>query len=187
MYTIMKKGGNYGASGYGDYLWGQNQNAVPGSGNLIQAVGNPNDFKGGSRNGGSGILTTAAVPAVLLAANHLYKRKRKNRSKKRIIGGEGNMMSSLMNAQLSSMNQMQQIQSQLLPQTPSGTIISSTTETGSQTMKYGGNGLIETVAVPAVLLTANHLYRPLHKPRKSFYKKTQKRGKRSRRFSMKKR
>lgn len=179
----MKKGGNYSAADYGVYLWGQNQQAIPGSGNLIQAVGNPQSIKGGSRKGGRGILTTAAVPAVLVTANHLYNGKRKKSSKKRILGGQGNMADNLINSQLNSITQMQELQKQLLPVTPSGTIISSSVENGTPPVTYGGKGIIESVAVPAVLLTANHLYRP----RRSVNKKTQKRGKRSRRYSVKNR
>lgn len=183
VYIMMKKGGNYSAADYGVYLWGQNQQAIPGSGNLIQAVGNPQSIKGGSRKGGRGILTTAAVPALLIAANHLYNGKRKKTSKKRILGGDGNMANNLITAQLNSITQMQELQNQLLPQTPSGTIISSSAENGTPPITYGGKGIIETVSVPAVLLTANHLYRP----HKSLNKKTQKRGKRSRRYSVKNR
>ena len=177
----MKKGGD-GASDYGTYVWGTNQHPLNGSGNLIQAVGDPNQYKGGKkkgRSGGKGILTAAAVPAVLVTANHFYNpRSRKNKYKK---GGAGLSTQD----QLSNItNSINTIQTQILPQTPSGTIHSNSSETTTYSGTYrGGKGLLETIAVPAVLLTANHLY----KPRKSLYKKTQKRGKRSRRYSVKRR
>lgn len=76
-------------------------------------------------------------------------------------------------------NSINQLQTQILPAAPSGTINSNTSETRS--IVGGGVGVLETIAVPAVLLTANQLY----KPRKSLRKVTRKRGKRSRRYSVK--
>ena len=184
----MKKGGNNSAADYGSYIWGQNQHAVPGNGNLIQAVGNPNTFSS-EKTGGKGIITAAAVPAVLITANHFLGRRgrkerkerkeRKGRTSRYMRGGSGNTTQNMLDAQMTSMNQMQKLQDQLLPQTPSGTIFTNSAETTI----YGGKGVLETIAVPAVLLTANHLYRP----RKSLRKGRQTRGKRSRRYSTKRR
>ena len=180
----MKKGGN-GASDYGTYLWGTNQQPLNNSGNLIQAVGDPNKYTGGKkrRSGGEGILTAAAVPAVLVATNHYYNpRSRKNKYKK---GGNLSTQDQLANIT----KNIDMIQTQMLPQSPSGTIHSNSSETTTYSGTYsGGNGLLETLAVPAVLLTANHLYRPGNRHRKNKgTNKTQKRGKRSRRYSIKKR
>jgi hypothetical protein len=184
LYIMMKKGGN-GAAEYGSYVWGTNQQSVSGSGNLIQAVGDPNQYKGGKKKeGGNGVLTAAAVPAVLIAANHFYNpRSRKNKYKK---GGAGLSTQD----QLATLtNNINQIQTQILPQVPSGTIHSNSSETTTYTGTYsGGSGVLETLAVPAVLLTANHLYRPRYTQRKNRgIKKPQKRGKRSRMYSVKKR
>lgn len=164
----MKKGGNCSATNYGNFVWGTNHQVVPGTGNLIQAVGNPSHFKGGKRKGGNGILTTAAVPALLITANHLYK---KRRSKK--YGGTGMSMHDMLQQQMGTIDMLT---NEIMPKTPSGTIYTNTTE---KTSYSGGKGIVESMAVPAVLLTANHRYRPR--------KKTQKRGKRSRRYSMKRR
>lgn len=166
----MKKGGNCSATDYGMFVWGQNPQPVPNNGNLIQAVGDPTQLKGGKKDkkgkGGKGIMTAAAVPALLISANHLYKRKK-------IKGGDGNQLSmqSMLEKQMSSLNDIQK----LLPTPPSGTISANAVEPYYR----GGKGIIETVAVPAIFLTANHLYRPR--------RKTNKRIKRSRRYSMKKR
>jgi hypothetical protein len=119
-------------------------------------------------SGGDGILTAAAVPALLITANHLYKRRK---SKKR--GGMGPSTQEMLQQQMGT---IQLLQNEVLPKTPSGTIMTNSAE---KTIYSGGKGILESIAVPAVLLTANHLYRPR--------KRTQKRGKRSRRFSTKKR
>lgn len=164
----MKKGGNSGASEYGHYVWSANQHPVSGNGNLIQAVGDPAKFTGGKkRRGGKGILTAVAVPAVLIAANHFYKRRSKSYKK----GGANPSTQDMLSQSMKSINQ---IQTQLLPKEPSGTIFTNSAETKTY---GGGSGIVEAMAVPAVLLTANHLY--------SRRKRTQKRGKRSRRYSMK--
>lgn len=138
--------------------------------------------KGGNitKEGGNGILTAAAVPAVLITANHFYNRKSK-RNGKRKTGGMGLSMSDQISSdQITDItNSINQLQSQILPATPSGTVNSNTSEISS--IIGGGGGVLETIAVPAVLLTANQLYRP----RKSLRKVTRKRGKRSRRYSVK--
>ena len=131
----------------------------------------------GGKKGGDGILTAAAIPAVLITANHFYNNKSKRKSKRK-TGGMGLSTNDQLMSITNSINQMQ---SQILPVTPSGTINSNTSETRS--IVGGGGGILETVAVPAVLLTANQLYRP----RKTLRKVTRKRGKRSRRYSVKNR
>jgi hypothetical protein len=90
-----KKRGGASAHEYGEFVSGGfDQKAIPGT-NILQY----NDPKGynGSMTGGKkqkkdkktegGSLTTVAVPAVLLVANQLYKRKG-NRSAKS-VGGRG--------------------------------------------------------------------------------------------------
>ena len=179
--TTGKKGG--GATEYGSYVWGTNQQPI--NGNLIQAVGDPNKYKGGrrkksSRSGGEGVLTATAVPAVLITANHFYNPKRKSKRHssfkpyKRGGAAAAAAMPSTQDMLAQTMTSINRIQNDILPQTPSGTIYTSSGET---TTYSGGKGVLETMAVPAVLLTANHLYRPR--------KGTQKRGKRSRRYSAK--
>jgi hypothetical protein len=182
LYIMMKKGGS-GAAEYGSYVWGTHQQPVNGSGNLIQAVGDPNKYTGGKKKeGGDGILTAAAVPAVLITANHFYN-PRRSRKKKYKKGGAGLSTQDQLSTLTNSINQ---IQTQILPQSPSGTIHSNSSETTTYTGTYsGGSGVLETLAVPAVLLTANHLYKPHRK--RSGTKKMQKRWKRSRRYSVKKR
>jgi hypothetical protein len=73
-----KKGGNGGASGYGVHVWGSgNQQHGGTEDNTIVALHDPATFvRGGSTQklkGGN--LATMGVPALLLAANHLYKPK----------------------------------------------------------------------------------------------------------------
>lgn len=144
------KGGTCSAADYGTYLWGTNQQAGNSNGNLIQPLNDPANFKGGkrkSKKGGHGILTTASVPALLISTNHFYNPKRvskKNRTK-RIKGGEQPDVASLIN-KINNINQ------------PTSGIIHSNSPT-IPSIK-GGKGIITSIAVPAVLLTANHLYRP---------------------------
>jgi len=78
------KGGVGGASGYGEYVWGSgNQQHGGAEDNVILPVNNPLEYKGGdnSKNVGGG-LETIAVPAILIAANHLYKPMEKGYKKK---------------------------------------------------------------------------------------------------------
>ena len=183
----MKKGGN-SATDYGGYIWGKQQVSVPGSGNLIQASGDPTQFKGGklkggkrskkNRCGGEGILTATGVPALLITANHLYKRKsnksKKHHGKKKIIGGNASvdpLTSEILNQQLGQLKQANDMAKQMMnPNQQPAKITTNTTE-----IKTGGKGVIETVSIPALLVSANHLYRP---------RKTRKHNVR---FSMKKR
>jgi hypothetical protein len=179
----MKKGGNSAAE-YGQYVWGTNPLSVPGSGNLIQASGDPTKFKGGKRSkkirsGGEGILTAAGVPALLITANHLYKRKsqsKKQGGKKIIIGGNVSMdpiTSEILQQQLGQLKQTNDMTKQLMnPNQQPAKLITNSAET-----KSGGKGVIESVSIPALFVTANHMYRP---------RKTRK-HKKNVRFSMKKR
>jgi hypothetical protein len=185
----MKKGGN-SATEYGGFVWGMTPRSVPGSGNLIQASGDPTKFKGGKRKGGKrsqknrcggeGILTAAGVPALLITANHLYKRKtnkgNKPGGKKIIIGGNASVdpiTSEILQQQLGQLKQTSDMTKQMMnPNQQPAKIISNSAET-----KTGGKGVIETVSIPALFVTANHIYRP---------RKTRK-HKKNVRFSMKKR
>lgn len=83
------KGGVGSASGYGSYVWGSgNQQHGGAEDNVIVPVNNPLEYKGGdnSKITGGG-LETFAVPAILIAANHLYKPREKG-NKKSLKGGK---------------------------------------------------------------------------------------------------
>ena len=185
----MPKGGSQSATEYGSYVWGQNQQPVPGSGNLIQAVGNPTQLKGGKRKGGKGILTAAAVPALLIAANHFYRPRRSRRKSQKKVGGSNTqemLTQSVDQLQTNLKDMMQPTPSvtsggntqemlnqsvdqlqRMMPTTPSATVYSNS----NPVLSVGGKGLVESVAVPAILLTANHLYRPSSMKKKTAKKR----------------
>lgn len=76
----QKKCGGGSTSEYGTYVWGtgNQQHAIGNGSNLIAAVNDPQSYTGGKRKSvkKGGDLATIAVPAVLIAANHLYKPKK---------------------------------------------------------------------------------------------------------------
>jgi len=186
----MKKGGT-SAADYGKFVWGSpaEQHAVLEAGNLIQASGDPTKFKGGkrskkNRSGGDGIITATAVPALLITANHFYKRK-SNKTRKpvrknmKIIGGanesEGGMIMDVLKQQMKQIDNLNTTAQNLLPGgNPNNhpPVNSNTTE-----IKSGGKGIFETIAVPTILVSANHLYRSRKKRKHN----------KNVRFSMKKR
>lgn len=123
------KGGIGGASGYGQYLWGSGDQQHGGAeDNAILPVNDPSGYKGGNGSKiAGGDLATMAVPAVLIAANQLYKTgsniesissKTKGKSKSIFSGGKRK----------------------------------------SKKNNRGGAILTE-IAVPAVLIAANHFYK----------------------------
>lgn len=76
----QKKCGGGSTAEYGTYVWGSGnqQHAIGNGSNLIAAVNDPKSYIGGKRRSvkKGGDLATIAVPAVLIAANHLYKPKK---------------------------------------------------------------------------------------------------------------
>jgi len=133
------RGGVGGASGYGQYLWGAGDQQHGGAeDNAILPVNDPTGYKGGNSSKiAGGDLATMAVPAVLIAANQLYKTS----SNIENINGKGKTKGKSKS-------------------------IFSGGKRGSKKNNRGGAILTE-IAVPAVLIAANH-----------FYKRTAKRGSR---------
>jgi hypothetical protein len=205
-------GGNGGASEFGSYVWGGpgEQQSINPETNIIAVANDPVAYKGGMKSNTGGDLTTLAVPAVLVAANHLYNPKRnsftkssnksfrksynklfrKSRGQRRgrgqrrpfFKGGEGLTTNDLLAKSDNLMNM-------ITPTTMPSVVYNTTNMTPPQpnvpvytggNIKQTGAGILTDIAVPAVLLTANHLYR-----RSKKYGKSRK-NKRSRRVSFRK-
>jgi hypothetical protein len=168
-----KKGGN-GAAEYGSYVWGKgsDQHAVSPDTNIIAVVNDPAKYTGDNKMvGGSkgGDLTTIGVPAVLIAANQLYKRKRINkttrrsRSRSRKMKGGANDLDNMMEQSNTMMKMM-------TPTTMPAVVYSSSNSSAPaasnnvQVFRGGdvrqtGAGILTDIAVPAVLITANQMYK----------------------------
>ena len=175
-----KRGGS--ATAWGQAAWGSpnEQHAVNAETNVIAINPNVAQYKGGNSipNPGytGGDITTMGVPALLIAANQLYKPKRKT-FRRKMRGGNVDAV----------MNQATTIMNKMTPTTMPAVVQSNTNDTpvfsnvevfgGSGERKLTGAGIFTDIAVPAVLLTANHLYK----------RKSNKNGrrKRSRRVSFK--
>jgi hypothetical protein len=205
-------GGNGGAAEFGSYVWGgpAEQQSISPETNIIAVANDPVAYKGGMKLNTGGDLTTLAVPAVLVAANHLYNPKRnsftksskksfrksynklfrKSRGQRRgrgqrrpfFKGGEGLTTNDLLAKSDNLMNM-------ITPTTMPSVVYNTTNMTPPQpnvpvytggNIKQTGAGILTDIAVPAVLLTANHLYR-----RSKKYGKSRK-NKRSRRVSFRK-
>ena len=219
MMTNIKggNGGNGGASEFGSYVWGgpAEQQSISPETNIIAVANDPVAYKGGMKLKNGGDLTTLAVPAVLVAANHLYNPKRnsftkssnklfrKSRTRSRgrgqrrpfFKGGEGlqelpiggGSEGQINNLLAKSDNLMNMISPTTMPSVVNNTtnvapgIPNAPVYTGGN-IKQIGAGILTDIAVPAVLLTANHLYR-----RSKKYGKTRKnKNKRTRRVSFRK-
>lgn len=209
--TNITKGGNGGAAEFGSYVWGSpaEQHSISPDTNIIAVANDPVAYKGGMKSKNGGDFTTIGVPAVLVAANHLYNPKRKSFRKFRkgkgkgrgrnvlkfFKGGEGlpelptggGSEGQINNLLAKSDNLMNMISPTTMP-----SVVYNTTNvtpempiapayTGGN-IKQTGAGILTDIAVPAVLLTANHLYR-----RSKKYGKTRKnKNKRTRRVSFRK-
>jgi len=142
------KGGSYGAADNGVQLYGFNQSAIPGSGNMIAINANAIQ-RGGSKLHGGYIVSRKSK-----------SRSRKNRRMK--TGGEGGSMPNFP----SDLGQMGAATNTTTPLVQSITLNNP----------HSGGGIITDIAVPAVLLTANHLYNPKRKSKKS--KRTKRKSRR---------
>lgn len=182
----IKKGGG-STSEYGTYVWGtgNQQHAVGNGSNLIAAVNDPTTYKGGKRRSvkKGGDLATIAVPAVLIAANHLYKPKKQFRNIKK---GGADMMGDI-SKMMHSANQV--AGSIGVPTTPPQHSVVQVTQLPTNVTPVGiakvggdgpilqeqppvevqalleqpnqvGAGILTDIAAPAVLIAANHLYNP---------------------------
>jgi hypothetical protein len=134
---------------------------------------------------GGDMLTTVGVPAVLIAANQLYNpstKKTKNTNTKRsfskVKGGDITDRTNQL------MEQAGNIMDAMKPQTIPPIIYSNNGYVHPPNIPYvnalkiGGNdkkmgaGILTDIAVPAVLVTANHFYRKTNKNRR--HKKSRK-------------
>jgi len=196
-----KRGGQAGASGYGSYIWGpgEQQHSISPDTNVIAPVNDPTKFTGGNEqlvqnpNVGGGVLTSVGVPALLIAANQLYnpkKRLSKNKSKRsmrKFMGGSetdpdamlanAQKMMSNINPTIPSVVYTSNLNPAPLPENVPKLNGGASNNDGSS--KFGA-GILTNIAVPAVLMTANQMYK--RKSRKNTYK-----NKRSRKFSSKRR
>jgi hypothetical protein len=180
------KGENGGAAEFGSYVWGSpaQQHSVSPETNIIAVANDPVAYKGGMKSNTGGDLTTLAVPAVL--ANHLYNpkrnsfRKEKGKGRDRNVskifkGGETGTETGEMNNLLKkSDNLMNMITPTTMPSVVYNTTNMTPPEPNNVPVYTGGNiiegniiegnikqtgaGILTDIAVPAVLLTANHLY-----------------------------
>ena len=98
-----KKCGGGGTAEYGTYVWGtgNQQHAIGNGSNLIAAVNDPQSYIGGKRRSvkKGGDLATIAVPAVLIAANQLYKPKKHLRDIKKGGADLADLSKMMANAQ----------------------------------------------------------------------------------------
>ena len=198
--TNIKGGncGNGGAAEFGSYVWGSpaQQHSINPETNIIAVANDPVAYKGGMKSNTGGDLTSLGVPAVLVLANHLYNPKRKSFRKGKgknlkffkggetVSGSEGQMNDLL----AKSDNLMNMISPTTMPSVVYNTTNMTPPEANNVPVYTGGNikqtgaGILTDIAVPAVLLTANHLYK-----RSKKYGKTRKnKNKRSRRVSFRK-
>jgi hypothetical protein len=180
-----KKNGGGSSSGYGTYVWGtgNQQHAVGNGNNLIAALNDPTTYKGGKRRSAKkgGDLATIAVPAVLIAANHLYRPKKQFRNIKK---GGADMMGDI-SKMMHSANEV--AGSIGVPTTPPQHSVVQVTQLPTNVTPVGiakvggdgpilqeqppvevqallpnqvGAGILTDIAAPAVLIAANHLYNP---------------------------
>jgi len=196
--SCKKTGGN-GASEYGSYVWGKGaeQHAISSDTNVISVVNDPAKYTGDNRvTGGSkgGDLTAIGVPAVLIAANHLYKRKGINKNKhgsKRRSRSRSQKMKGGANDLDDMMKQSDDMMKMMMPTTMPAVVYTNNNSPapaasnnvqvfGGGEIKQTGAGIITDIAVPAVLITANQMYK-----RKTGKNKKSRRNKRSRKVTFK--
>jgi hypothetical protein len=185
-----KKGGN-GASEYGSYVWGKGaeQHAISPDTNVIKVVNDPikytgdNTIAGGSKGGD---LTTIAVPGVLIAANQLYKKRinKSTRKNRKIKGGAPDLDNM--------MKQTDSMMKLMMPTTMPAVVYTNSNSSAPAAsnnvqvfrggeVKQTGAGILTDIAVPAVLITANQIYK-----RKTGKNKKNRKHKRSRKVRFKK-
>ena len=205
-YYIMscKKTGGSGATGYGDYVWGKGaeQHAISGDTNVIAVVNDPAKYTGDNKVVGGykgGDLTSVGVPVLLIAANQLYKGKRQTkgqRQKQRQRQYKNKRMSRQMKGGAPDladmMKQSDNMMKMMMPTTipavvhtnnnnPAPALPNNVQVFGGGDVRQTGAGILTDIAVPAVLMTANQLYK-----RKSGKYNKNRKHKRSRRVTFKK-
>jgi len=123
---------------------------------------------------GGNMLTTIGVPAVLIAANQLYQPTTKGTKKRnffKIKGGDAEKYADTMMQQAGSI--MDAMKPTTIPPVvfSNGGYVHDPKVPYANTLKGGnkkkkGAGILTDIAVPAVLVTANHFYRKTNKNRK---------------------
>ena len=199
-----KKCGGGGTAEYGTYVWGtgNQQYAVGNGSNLIAAVNPPQSYIGGKRRSvkKGGDLATIAVPAVLIAANHLYKPKKHLRDIKKGGADLADLSKMMANAQQAAgaltsgtptpTPQHQTVNVTQLPNVTAGIakVVGGNGEvlleqpaqpldqSGDQLVV--GSGILTDIAAPAVLIAANHLYNPKRRQSKKNKRRTSRKSRR---------
>ena len=207
------KGGVGSAAGYGVYEFGGigGQTNNPLQGNVIAMNPNPAGYtggravKGGSRRTGGTLVADAIVPVALIAANQLYKPKRRPFGKKS-GGGDGLTNNNTTDAKIGgildhasvSNDRITSLMNAGATSPPPATVVGAAPIIPTN-VPYGGysgggsvpaitkmnmqGGVLTDIAVPAVLVAANQMYSPKRKT----MKKRRFRRSRKLRFSSKKR
>jgi hypothetical protein len=206
----QKKCGGGSTSEYGTYVWGtgNQQHAIGNGSNLIAAVNDPQSYTGGKRRSvkKGGDLATIAVPAVLIAANQLYKPKKHLRDIKKGGADLADLSKMMANAQQAAgaltsgtptpTPQHQTVNVTQLPNVTagiakvvggnlvngevlldqSGESVEPLDQSGDQLVV--GSGILTDIAAPAVLIAANHLYNPKRRQSKKNKRRTSRKSRR---------
>lgn len=195
----QKKCGGGSTSEYGTYVWGtgNQQHAIGNGSNLIAAVNDPQSYTGGKRRSvkKGGDLATIAVPAVLIAANQLYKPKKHLRDIKKGGADLTDLSKMMANAQQAagaltsgtptSTPQHQTVNVTQLPTNVTAGIAKVVGGNGvdgqvllDQQPVVVGSGILTDIAAPAVLIAANHLYNPKRRQSKKNKRRTSRKSRR---------
>lgn len=205
----QKKCGGGSTSEYGTYVWGtgNQQHAIGNGSNLIAAVNDPQSYTGGKRKSvkKGGDLATIAVPAVLIAANHLYKPKKHLRDIKKGGADLTDLSKMMANAQqaagaLTSGTPTPTPQHQIVNVTQLPTNVTpgiakvvgggpvlleqpaqpldQSGESDQSGQLVVGSGILTDIAAPAVLIAANHLYNPKRRQSKKNKRRSSRKSRR---------
>lgn len=205
----QKKCGGGSTSEYGTYVWGtgNQQHAIGNGSNLIAAVNDPQSYTGGKRRSvkKGGDLATIAVPAVLIAANQLYKPKKHLRDIKKGGADLADLSKMMANAQQAAgaltsgtptpTPQHQTVNVTQLPtnvtagiaKVVGGNLVNGevlldksgeSVEPLDQQPVVVGSGILTDIAAPAVLIAANHLYNPKRRQSKKNKRRTSRKSRR---------
>jgi len=188
--TGGKKKGGSGAAEFGSYVWGKGseQHAISPDTNVIAVANDPAKYTGHNKVvGGSkgGDVTAVTVPLVLIAANHMYKPKRKSQ-KNKMKGG-----SAIENELDTMIEQSNSLMSKMTPTTMPSVVYTNSNDPapalpnnvqlfGGGEIRQTGAGILTDIAVPALLISANQLYK-----RKTGKNKKGRKHRRSRRVTFK--
>lgn len=165
----VKRGGA-GAAEYATSVYGAADQQHAGSSGNVIAMNMPPQAGGGKRGGNA--LATVAVPALLIAANQLYKPTKRSFNKYKGGGASMDSLTSTLNAASSTMNTLNTNMGGTTT-TPPAIIVTDggapdeayfksqniPVASGGGRRRKGGVGVIDDIAVPAVLIAANQMYK----------------------------